>query len=650
MPVVGYLLGVLELGLFVLGIGSVARALRLQLLPTWRGPHAVLSTVVLMLAAACLVLQLLGAVGLLRGWALTVTGVVLVVVTGRRGLRGPEIRGSVWPPEIPWRAALSVGLVASLLAVWTVEIRGVVLHGVFDVDSLSYHLPFAQEWARTHRVGPLIHVDPGTPVQYYPGNAELLRSAGLVTFGRDVLGPYLNLAWLGMLLLAAVSLGLRRRRTLSVLAMVVVVAGGPLIAKFLPGGAMSDVAALAAVLALAALLLESFDSGDLGGLAVAGAAAGLAVGTKLTVLPMLGTLTLALLLVPSVRWRAWSGFVAGLAVPAAFWYVRDLVLTGSPVPFLAVPGLPSPAFSLFDHNAQSVLHYATDARVIGKLFVPMSYQVLGPAWWLLVLIFLAGVVAALRTRRPAFGVLGTAALVGGVAYLATPTTAGGPEGVPLLFAVDLRYALPSLLLAGCLLPLVLHGRPALVLEGVLVLAAVATLLAPWRLTVVNDQNRVPTLVLGVLAGLGAAHGLRLRMPGWLVIVLAVVALYPLADLAQRRVHNDTHAPAAYRYFRSTAGLRVAVTGDLHTGPYAGRRFGNEVRYLGVVTSDGGFENLTSCKDWRRAAVAARADAYVVDGFARQWVNDRAFVPLVPEHVAEPRVLRLAGPPSPATCP
>lgn len=652
-----YALGTLELAAFLLGVVSAGRALRQWLVPGWRGPHAVLASAVLALTTACVTLQLLGAAGLLREVPVVVAGLLLAAATGRQGLRAGPITGFPWPRAVPWRLAATVALLAALAAVWAVEVRGVVLHGVLDVDSLTYHLPFAQEWAQTHRVGPLVHVAPGTPVQYYPGNDELLRASGILAYGRDLLGPYLNVAWLALLVLAATALGLRRHRVLGTVATVVVLAGGPLVAKFLPGGAMSDIASLAAVLAMAALLLEAFDTDSRGGLVVAGAAAGLAVGTKLTVLPLLGVLTLALLLVKELRWRGWLGFAAGLCVPALFWYVRDLVLTSSPVPFLAVPGLPSPSYSLFDTYDQSVLHYATDSRVVKDVYVTQAYQVLGPAWWLLVVLAVVGVLLGLRAAQPVFKVLGGSSLVGGLVYLATPTTAGGPEGRPLLFAVDLRYALPFLVLAVCLVPLTLTGRKALAAEVVLSLGAVATLLAPWRLTADNDQQLTTTVaagLLGAVAVLVALHSGRVlpvlsRPAAGGLAVLAAAALYPLVDLAEDRAYADDRSPASYRQLRATEGLAVAVTGNLRISPYTGRTLGNRVHYLAVVTSDGGFEDFRDCRAWRAAVVREHPDVVVVDRFARGWVDDPAFVAVVPDNPPEPRVVRLVGTPTDATC-
>jgi hypothetical protein len=649
-----FLLGTLELGLLVLGAAAVAGRLRALLVPDWRGPHALLARLVLALGTAVVGLQLLGVAGLLRGWCLAVAGLGLLVAGGRAGLR--RLPAAEAEPSPAWRSAVALGLLAALGAVWAGGVLTVLRHGLLDDDSLTYHLPFAQEWARTHRVGPLLRVWPGTPVAYYPGNAELLHAGTLVAYGRDVLGPFLNLGWLALLALSGWCLGVRRGRTVGTTAAVVLVAGGPLIARFLPGSAMNDVAAIACVLAFAALLVEAADRGPLTAraLAVAGVAAGLGFGTKLTVLPFLGAALLGMLAVRAVRGRPGLALLGAAATPSAFWYLRDLVLTGSPVPFVSVPGLPSPSFSQFERFHQSVLHYVTDRAVLRHVYLPETYRVLGPAWVLLLVLLVVGVVLGLRSRGPALAVLAGAGLVAGLVYLVTPTTAGGPEGKPVLFAVDLRYTSATALVGACLVALLWSGRGRRLVEALLVAGALATLLAPWRLFGVNDQHPAQVvavaLVVGLLVAVGAHRLVDARWAATAVAALLLVALLPVTHRAQDRAYADGRAPTPYRFFKGTSGLVVGVTGNLHLGPYAGEALGNRVAYVGRVLPGGGFEDFTDCRAWRRAVAAAHLDALVVDGFARAWVRDPAFQPELPPTAAEPLVLRPVGAPADGTCP
>ena len=676
LGVLRYALGTLEL--LALGGGCVALAtvLRRRLLPAWDGPHALLATVVLALGTACLALQLLGATGLLYGPVLGLVGLLLLgaaTALQRRSRHRVAVvedgSGALTPLRTlsPARAGVVGALVGALAAVWLTEVALVVRDGVLDLDSLAYHLPFATEWAQTHRVGPVVRVSPGTPVRWYPGNSELLHAAALVAHGRDLVGPFLNLAWVTLLLLSAVCLGLRRGRVVGTVAATVLVCAGPLVAKFLPGGAMTDIASLASVLATAALLVELFDRAagrriPPAALAVAGVAAGLGVGTKLTVLPILGALTVGLLALTATRGRPWLGFVAGMCVPALFWYVRDLVLTGSPVPFL-----PYPTSSLFAENPQPVAHYWTDLQVLREVYLPQTYQVLGAAWWVLGLAAVIGSALALASRWRIGGLLAVAATVAAVAYTVTPTTAGGPEGRPLFFAVDIRYALPALLVGAVLLPLAAgsaHRRGPVVAETALCLAAVLTLLSPWRLLIADEQSAARTLTAGLVAGLaGAAVVALARRPDpagerpsgrWTrplagaFAVAVLLAGYPLAQQLLDRRWSTPASPQAWRALRSTSGLDVAVTGTMFLQPYAGVALDNTVTYVGLVLADKGFEEETSCRTWRASIARGGFDTVAVGSYALAWVDDPAFTTLVEDDGLA--VLRVTGLAQDSSCP
>ena len=53
--------------------------------------------------------------------------------------------------------------------------------------------------------------------------------------------------------------------------------------------------------------------------------------------------------------------------------------------------------------------------------------------------------------------MGGVALFGMVAYLFTPLSAAGAEGAPVAFAINVRFAIPALLIGLVLLPLARPG-------------------------------------------------------------------------------------------------------------------------------------------------------------------------------------------------
>ena len=64
-------------------------------------------------------------------------------------------------------------------------------------------MPFAAHIAQTGSVTELLFTDPLYLNWFYPQNSELLHADGLLLLGNDFLSPLLNLAWLGLALLAA---------------------------------------------------------------------------------------------------------------------------------------------------------------------------------------------------------------------------------------------------------------------------------------------------------------------------------------------------------------------------------------------------------------------------------------------------------------
>src|SRR6185295_3705446 len=102
-----------------------------------------------------------------------------------------------------------------------------------------------------------------------------------------------------------------------------------------PGQASNDVAAAALVLTAVALVLH----GRLAPAptALAAVAAGLAVATKLTVLAPVGVLTVGVVLLTVRRHRLVAlAWVLALALFGCFWFLRNLAVADSPLPWFDV--------------------------------------------------------------------------------------------------------------------------------------------------------------------------------------------------------------------------------------------------------------------------------------------------------------------------
>ena len=155
--------------------------------------------------------------------------------------------------------------------------------------------------------------------------------------------------------------------------------------------------------------------------------------------------------------RTALAWLVPLLVIGAFWYVRNLVHIGNPVPALhvAVGGLslPRPHLEKIDHFGYSVSHYLPQGRVLRTIFVPVLRRAFGVAWPATLLLAAAGLVlSALQARAPVRRLAGIAGLAAAVAYIVTPTSAGGPPGTPVFLEANLRYLWPALLLGLVLLP------------------------------------------------------------------------------------------------------------------------------------------------------------------------------------------------------
>jgi hypothetical protein len=185
----------------------------------------------------------------------------------------------------------------------------------------------------------------------------------------------------------------------------------------------------------------------------------MAVGTKSTALAMAAALTLAVIvLAPTGRRRAAAGWWFAAAVAGGgYWYLRNLIISGNPLPQLEHLGpisLPHPERLQEGRPDFSIVHYATDTGVWSKYFEPGLHQAFGALWPLVIVAAIAGGLTALlwgRTRVLRW--MGGVALFGMLAYVFTPLSAAGAEGAPVGFAINIRYAIPALLAGLTLLPL-----------------------------------------------------------------------------------------------------------------------------------------------------------------------------------------------------
>ena len=580
------------------------------------------------------------------------------------------------PPAGGALTVIAVGVVALVFAHWGLTAADALSRGIFNFDSLWYHQPFAVEMAKSHSVTGIHYTETVFTNWFYPQNSELLHGVGILLTDRDTLSLFLNFGWLAVAFLAAWCIGRPYGRgPLTVVAAGVILECHTLVVRE-PGAAKNDLMAAALLLAAIAILVnwrasvprvarsggspiaedaaasehmgEPTATGPAGRplpLAVAGLAVGMAVGTKSTALAMAAALTVAVIVLAPAgrRWAAagwWFG--AGLA-GGGYWYLRNLIVVGNPLPQLESIGpisLPQPERLQGGRPDFSIAHYATDTGVWRDYFGPGLDNAFGAFWPIVVLAAISGALLALVWGRPrVFRWMGGVALFGLLAYLFTPLSAAGAEGMPEGFGINIRYAIPALLAGLTLLPIadvpLFRGHYGYSTRGTwaLLLGLLVLLVATNRAdAVVRDPDRLAAWLIALLFVLIPAALLYARsrgLPrglvagGFAALALLVAAIgYP----AQRSYLDDRYANAnaataipgmhldsAYRWARGVEEARIGLAGTtagfLQYGFY-GTGLSNQVRYLGEKAPHGAFNAIPTCAGFRTAVNAVELDYLV----------------------------------------
>jgi hypothetical protein len=680
----GYLLAAVQLALVVVPVGFSAYRLRRKLLPLWTGAPARLVESITAVALLIWLSEILGAVGLFYAGALiaaallTCLGIAFLpeggtvggtppeeaLATGRGG-GSPAVTGPAGPESLVSLLVMLVVIAATVFS-YAITTKHALDRGVFNFDSLWYHLPFAVDMVQTHSVVGMHHTDTVFTNWFYPQNSELLHAVGILLTGRDTLSLFLNFGWLAVAFLAAYCVGRPYGRgALTVVAAAILLGCHTLVVRD-PGAAKNDLAAAALTLASIAILVEAWSHRNRSGhlhryaeqktgaplvdrgrdrwaLAAAGLAAGLAAGTRVTALALAAALTLAVVVLAPQgrRWAAAGWWFVPAFAGGAFWYLRNLVVAGNPLPEVHSLGpisLPHPERLQEGRPDFNIAHYATDTGVWREYFGPGLHEAFGALWPLAVLAAgLAALMAVMRGRDRVIRWMGAVALFGLLAYLFTPLSAAGAEGEPVGFGINIRYVIPALLAGIVLLPLDrwLDGeRRQWCLLGALILVFLVT---DRPHDALHDKARVFAFGLVVLAVLLPALLLHLRGRGTgaaiLVAVgagllLLLVALgYPLQrHYLENRFANDgtaderipgMHLDSAYRWARGIEDARIGLAGTAAGFAgygFAGTDLSNRVRYLGEDGPHGAFNAIPTCAGFRAAVNAADLDYLVTSPY------------------------------------
>src|SRR3954454_9366247 len=482
--------------------------------------------------------------------------------------RGSEMRAA---PSVG-RLELGVAIVIALIVVaqWAGPTLLALDRGIYGGGSLWYHMPLAADLAQTGSVTQLLYTDPLFLNWFYPQVSELIHAGGLLLYGNDFLSPLLNMAWLGLALFAGWCVGRPYGSSATSLAAVASVMAANLLFSRQPGNASDDVVAIALFLSSVALLLNTRWPGvrrglrqtsatvPLGALMVAGLAAGLALGTKLTVVPPVLALTAGVIVIAGKgqRWRATATWLGGMVIGGGYWYVRNLIVSGNPFPWQDI-GPIHHAEALQGRHPYAIVHYATDTGVWGRYFSPALHERLGELWPAYLALAVIAVVLVLWRGGRLERMLGVVAALAAVAYLLTPLGASGPEGAPIGFRLNIRYLAPALVLALTLLAI---PPPFAGEQRVWRLGTRARL---WRL---GSLLILAVLVVVSAGALGAID--TGRIPGTAVLALAVGALPLLLVFLSRR----GLAPVPLAGIGAAALIVLAIFGRFAQDHYLDERY------------------------------------------------------------------------------
>jgi hypothetical protein len=640
-----YLVGIAAVALVVGVLAWGAYRVRRALLPDWSGPPARLAETVIALGTQFVALYGLGSVGGFHGAPVLIVLVALGVALGYSARwYGRLSLGAQVPATLlleRWIVFIAAGATALVAAQWASHVGYVAGHGMTHVDTLIYHMPAAALWSQQGR---FVELGVGSVQQFYPYNAELLHGIAAMAFGRDVMSPLLNIGWGLFAALAAWCIGRSRGAAPLALLGLMVVVGLPSLTGTQPGQASTDIAGLALLLASVALLVEG--DGEVVSTALAGVAAGLALSTKLTVAVPVIVLTIGVVwyALRSRRLRLAGLWCVALAVTGAFWFLRNWVLSGNPVPWTALHLGPLSMHASVDFSGRSVMTYITEGEVWRDFYLPGLSHSFGPAWPLILVVGIAGCVIGMLRGRTFERVAALSAIAGMLYYPFSPLSA---DGHGIAFQYTLRYLTPALAIGFVLFASSLASAHALLRRiGVVGLAVLVVVNAISR----NDE-RVPAWPPGQLAAvivtaavvlLAAAAIARGRLATRARIVAASgIALCAVAGgwflqqhyLEHRYTNDGTPSALVDAYFHDVRGSRVAEFGGYDVFALYGAELSNRVERIDQQLSthptrceivqmigDGGFDFVV-LKPRAFGSFVPPADWLTQDGRATQLLAD-----------------------------
>ena len=455
-------------------------------------------------------------------------------------------------------------------------LRNLLTSAAHQVDWLNFHGPGIAAWIQHGSIWQidvyLADLAPG----HYPNNGDVFVLATVLPWREDFLAhfamwPFFALTGLTVYALAA---ELRAPRAAAAAAAAGAVAM-PIVLVPTASGGLVDPVMYFSFLAGILFLLRHWRNGSTAELVLAGLALGLSFGTKwyavTSVAIVIGVWAVAMLVARrgvGTMVRQGLGLTGLTLLAGGVWLLRNLIETSNPVFPLKVELLGQTVFDAPHDPVRAkagwtIAHYFDQPSVWKDTILPQYGDALAWPAALAIAGALVALVVCVWRRRGASLPLRGVAIAGfaafvllTIAYVVTPYTAAGPEGLPLLTGADARYWGPGLFVAFGLMAWASGAWK----RGPVILSALALI------AVIEAIDRSDTLLQIDFRTTDAASVVLLFVAIAAVGIAVVPALLPLQGAAERR------AVAAL-------GLLAAIV--LVAGGYAVQDRFSELRYVGV---------------------------------------------------------------------
>lgn len=611
-----FLGGVILLGLMLAGCGVASwriasqRLRHLDRLEVALAHSVMVTGFVLLVHIAPMMIGELARGSVLVATALLIAAVWWIPAAAASEPDPPSVRGPrAESDQIMWGTAGIATAVTVCMGLW--QIKKWAGRAVTGLDPLTFHLPNVAGWINTGSIWQHDEYLPNFAVGTYPNSGDILLLAAILPFHNDILARFSMVVFYVLLGVAVYALAreLRAPAAGGVLA-AAVVCSMPIVGLSVIPRSLPDIV-LYAMFAIGALFLARHARTDRrSDLVLAGAALGIAFGTKwygVTSIPLLVVIWASARLAAkhevkkvAIDFTWMTGLVTAIG---GIWLLRNWVEVSNPFypqrlhPF-GVGVFDAPYDPLREQIGHSIWEYKTDPDVLGDLVLEVI-EGLGLAPLVVIAAVLLAVIFGGLKRMDRLVLVGVVAtLLLTLLYIGTPYTAFGYKDQPVLADVNTRYFVPALVVGAAVLAWMLAKVPK-ALSIVVQLVCVGTVIAGC-IRAFPEVTAPGAVATGVgLACAGAAgwwlwqktDGFQQKRP--LLIGLAVflgLMVFAQANSSQKRLNRERYfgSDKALDYALKVApsGKKIGLAGQWSVDgltpiyPSYGARLDNEVAYVG----------------------------------------------------------------------